>query len=152
MTTRRDARRLSTAKQEALRLAVVGAVMDEGMSQAAASRKFQVSKGSVTHWVGAVRRGGIEVLTIRRRGRSHRPILDERQTAEIKRIIKDRRPEELHLPFDRWTRKAVQRLLAQNFGVHRSVFAVGRYLGKWGFKPQANHGPNVQVWQHVGDL
>src|SRR5207245_1570018 len=42
----------------------------------------------------------------------------------------------LRLPFALWTREAVQQLLARRFGVHVSVWTVGRYLRAWGLTPQ----------------
>jgi transposase len=52
------------------------------------------------------------------------------------RLICHRCPDQLGLPFALWTREAVGQLLAQRFGLHVSVWTVGRYLKQWGFTPQ----------------
>jgi transposase len=52
------------------------------------------------------------------------------------KLISDRCPDQLKLPFALWTRDAVGELLAKRFGVHVSVWTVGRLLRKWGFTPQ----------------
>jgi hypothetical protein len=51
-------------------------------------------------------------------------------------MIEDRCPDQLHLPFALWTREAVGQLIAWRFGIHMSVWTVGRYLQHWGFTPQ----------------
>jgi transposase len=58
------------------------------------------------------------------------------QAGAICRIIEDRCPDQLHLPFALWRREAVGDLIAQRFGIGLSVWTVGRYLRKWGFTPQ----------------
>ncbi|MEW6544351.1 MAG: IS630 family transposase [Nitrospirota bacterium] len=58
------------------------------------------------------------------------------QAAITVRLITDRCPDQLKLPFVLWTREAVQDLIARRFGVRPSVWTVGRYLRRWGFTPQ----------------
>lgn len=52
------------------------------------------------------------------------------------RLISDRCPDQLKLPFALWTREAVVQLIAERFDVDVSVWTAGRYLKKWGFTPQ----------------
>ncbi len=54
----------------------------------------------------------------------------------IVRIITDKLPDQLKLPFALWTREAVQQLIAQRFQIDISIWTVGRYLKRWGFTPQ----------------
>jgi hypothetical protein len=58
------------------------------------------------------------------------------QAATVVRLITDRCPDQLKLPFVLWTREAVRDLVAQRFGIQLSVWTVGRYLQRWGFTPQ----------------
>ena len=58
------------------------------------------------------------------------------QAATIVRLIEDRHPEQLHLPFALWTRDAAAQLIGERFGIDLSVWTVGRYLKRWGFTPQ----------------
>ena len=55
---------------------------------------------------------------------------------ETVKLITDRCPDQLKLPFALWTRDAVRQLLAERFDVHASVWTVGRWLRRWGFTPQ----------------
>src|SRR5207245_2170089 len=64
------------------------------------------------------------------------PRLAPPQAATTVRLILSRCPDQLRLPFALWTREAVQQLLARRFGVHVSVWTVGRYLRAWGLTPQ----------------
>ena len=52
------------------------------------------------------------------------------------RLITDRCPDQVKLPFVLWTREAVRDLIARRCGVRLSVWTVGRYLRRWGFTPQ----------------
>ncbi|MBK7097311.1 MAG: winged helix-turn-helix domain-containing protein [Sphingobacteriales bacterium] len=58
------------------------------------------------------------------------------QAAEVRRLIKDKMPDQLKLAFGLWTRAAVQQLIEQKYGVVLSVKQVGRYLKSWGYTPQ----------------
>src|SRR5712692_2915606 len=130
-----DARSLSAKAQEALRRLVVQAVR-EGLTQAEAARLFGVARGTVNGWMGLWEREGSPGLKAGRRGRPPCPRLAPPQAATTVRLILSRCPDQLRLPFALWTREAVQQLLARRFGVHVSVWTVGRYLRAWGLTPQ----------------
>jgi transposase len=134
--TTRDARRLSPAAQEELRRRVVHAVQKLGMSQVEAVKVFGVSRGSIHNWLRAVERGGQGALKARKRGPKPRSRLAGHQAATIVRMIEERCPDQLRLPFALWTREAVQQLIARRTGIQVSIWTVGRYLRNWGFTPQ----------------
>ena len=136
MSTKPDARRLSPEAQEDLRRRVVHAIVDQGMSQVEAARTFQVGRTSVHYWLKAHRQGGLSALRARKRGPKRSSRLKGHQAATVVRMIEDRHPEQLHLPFSLWTREAVGQLIRERFGIDLSVWTVGRYLKRWGFTPQ----------------
>jgi len=136
MATKPDARKLSPAAQEDLRRRVVAAVWDQGMSQVEAARTFQVSRGSIHNWLRTVEQRGTTALRARKRGPKPHSLLEGHQAGTIVRMIEDRCPDQLHLPFALWTREAVGQLIAHRYGIDLSVWTVGRYLAKWGFTPQ----------------
>jgi len=136
MATKPDARKLSPAAQEDLRRRVVAAVRDQGISRVEAARTFQVSRASIHNWLRAVEEGGLSALKARKRGPKPHSLLEGHQAATIVRMIDDRCPDQLHLPFALWTREAVGQLIARRYGIRVSVWTVGRYLAKWGFTPQ----------------
>lgn len=131
----RDARSLTSAAQEDLRRRVFRAV-EGGMSQTTAAGVFGVARGTVNQWVQRVRTHGAEDLKAKRRGRPAQPRLTPRQMATVVRTIVGKCPDQLRFPFALWTREAVQQLLAQQWGLHVSVWTVGRYLKRWGLTPQ----------------
>ena len=130
-----DARFLSPHAQQDLRRRVVVAVRG-GMSQTEAARTFGVSRQSANNWMKKYRSGGLRCLRAGRRGRPSVQRLAPYQAATAVRLISDRCPDQLKLPFVLWTREAVGELLARRFGVQVSVWTVGRYLHSWGFTPQ----------------
>ncbi|MFZ1916741.1 MAG: IS630 family transposase [Terriglobales bacterium] len=58
------------------------------------------------------------------------------QEALIRKLICDRRPEQLKMDFALWTRAAVGELIARACGIKLKVRAVGNDLKRWGFTPQ----------------
>ena len=106
------------------------------MYQAEAARTFGVSRQSVNNWIKMVRSGGLRCLRSGRRGRPPVQRLAPHQAATVVRLISDRCPDQLKLPFVLWTREALAELLARRLGVKVSVWTAGRYLRRWGFTPQ----------------
>lgn len=58
------------------------------------------------------------------------------QEQSIRRLIGDRTPDQLRMPYALWTRSAVSDLVEQQFGIKLPVRTVGHYLKRWGFTPQ----------------
>ncbi len=130
-----DARSLSSRAQEALRKRAVKAVWD-GMTQHEAADKFGVARGTVARWMKQYRDQGARGLDRRPQGRPPAPRLKGHQAATIVRLITERCPDQLKLPFALWTREAVARLIERRFGIRLSVWTVGRYWRRWGLVPQ----------------
>ena len=131
----RDTRTLTPQAQEELRRRVVAAVLG-GMGKSQAARTFHVSRASIDAWLKQYRKGGEAALAGKRRGRPRQPRLTKTQTAKAIRLITDRCPDQLKLPFALWTREAVCQLLQREFGLTVSVWTAGRYLKAWGMSPQ----------------
>lgn len=131
-----DARSFTPAAQEVLRRKAVAAVED-GMAQVQVGTLFGVTRHAVGKWVKAYHEGGEAALAAKPQGRPKGGIrLQDSQAAVITKLIKDRDPDQLKLPFVLWTREAVRTLIGRKFGVRVSLTTVGRYLAQWGFTPQ----------------
>lgn len=126
---------MSAEAQEALRIRVIEAIRG-GMKPAVAARTFGVSRTAVFYWRRTVALGNVRSLRARKRGRPPEPRLPAHQAATIVKMISDRTPDQLKLPFALWTREAVRDLIAQRSGLRISVRTAGRYLKRWGFTPQ----------------
>ena len=130
-----DARSLSASAQEALRCKAVQAV-GSGKTQVEVAATFGVTRQAVSNWLRVQRAGGSQALRARPRGRPPGGCLGVRQATAVARMIRDRRPDQLKLPFYLWTREAVAQLITRRFGIVLSIWTVGRYLAAWGFTPQ----------------
>jgi len=131
----RDTRQLSPAAQEELRFRAVAAYRG-GMKKAVVARTFGVSRTSLDNWLSRVALGNIHSLKSRKRGRRPGSRLLPHQAATVVRLIADRCPDQLKLPFALWTRAAVRQLIFERYGLDLSEKTVGRYLKHWGFTPQ----------------
>jgi transposase len=135
MTTH-DGRELSPQTQQELRRRVVHAILEQGMAQTEAGRLFGVGRTSIYYWLKAHQKGGDAALKAHKRGPKRQSRLAGHQAATLVRLISERCPDQLRLPFALWTRDAVRQLIEKRFGVSVSVWTVGRYLKRWGFTPQ----------------
>lgn len=131
----KDARYMSASAQEALRYRVVNAIAN-GISKSEAARVFNVSRTAIHNWTKATAEQGIKALKAKKRGPCARSRLLPHQAATAVRLMEQKCPDQLGLPFYLWTREAVQQFLAERFELSVSVWTVGRYLKKWGFTPQ----------------
>jgi transposase len=131
-----DARKLSPAALQELRYRAVRAVVEQGLAVTDACRTFGVGRTALHSWLSAYRDGGQAALKLKRRGRRPQPRLKGHQAATIVRLITDRCPDQLKLPFALRTREAVARLIERRVGLKPSVWTAGRLLTRWGFTPQ----------------
>ncbi len=63
-------------------------------------------------------------------------LLDAAQEATVRKLIADKTPDQLKMPYALWTRTAVAQLIEQRFGIRLPVRTMGLYLARWGFTPQ----------------
>ena len=86
----------------------------------------------------AYQRGGQKAVRQKRRGRrrGHCRTLSEDQEKQLQKMVRDKCPDQLKLPFALWTRIAVQQLIEQLWSIHMPIRTVGEYLKRWGFTPQ----------------
>jgi transposase len=97
-----------------------------------------VHMGTVNRWCKIYEREGSKGVRIKKRGRkagSHRTLSSE-QEKEIQKLIQEKAPDQLKLPFALWTRIAVQQLIKRLYSTDMPIRTVGEYLKRWGFTPQ----------------
>jgi len=83
-------------------------------------------------------RGGLKAIVVRKTGR---PVgkgrrLTSEQERDAQKVIADRTPDQLKLPYALWNRQAVRQMIEKRYERKLSVRAVGLYLERWGFTPQ----------------
>lgn len=135
--TKEDARKISIAELKERRNQVIRAYK-RGVNQLQISRDVGMSYQGVRGIVWRYKENGSASITPKVRGRKEgtQRYLDEAQENDIKRLICEKRPEQLKMDFALWNRVAVGQLVEQQFGIKLGVRAVGNYLGRWGFTPQ----------------
>jgi len=99
---------------------------------------FDVSVDTIrlrlTKWDKFGEKGLIPKLKGRKEG-DGKFLTDERE-AEIIKIITDKTPDQIKMPFALWSRQAVQELILEKYNIELVITAVGKYLKKWGFTVQ----------------
>jgi len=134
---RRDARSLPAAAQEEKRHLAMR-LRQEGRTFAAIGASVGVHWATVHGWWARFAAGGLDALQARRRGRrsgTHRT-LTAVQERTIQRLIAEKTPDQLRLPFALWTRAAVGDLIRRRYARRMPVRTIGHYLRRWGFTPQ----------------
>jgi transposase len=104
MSAKNDARKLDQSTQAHLRKMVVQVVRN-GMTQVAAARTYRVSLRAISRWMKTAREGGLRSLKSGKRGRrpgSGHPT--HWQAVRIRKLLIERMPDQLSMPFYLWTR------------------------------------------------
>lgn len=132
-----DGRKLSKQQQvEARRRAML--LVNKGWNERSIAEAVGVHPRTVQQWKQHQREHGTQALLCDERGRKHgeKRLMSGAQEKEVRKLICDKLPEQLKLPFALWTRKAVAQLLAERYGLKVPVRTMGLYLKRWGFTPQ----------------
>lgn len=122
--------------QEAIRIKVVEYLKKRFGTQKQAGEIFGITERSVNRIWARYKAEGRYCLNNKKRGVKDGKKINGVQGAEIRRLIKDRLPDQLKLPFGLWTREAVQQLIFRKYGIELSRWQIGRYLRLWGYTPQ----------------
>jgi transposase len=128
-----DGRKLSKEQQvEARRRAML--LVKKGWREHDIAEAVGVHPRTVQQWKQHQREHGTAALLCDERGRKHgdKRLMSAKQEKEVRRLITDKLPEQLKLPFALWTRKAVAQLLDKRFGLKLPVRTMGLYLKRWG--------------------
>jgi len=129
-------KRRSAEVQAGVRHQVMQYLKKKMGSQQQASEIFGLSVNGVHKIWKRYKEGGIRNIAQKKRGITSGKKIKGAQSAEVRRLIKDKLPDQLKLPYGLWTREAVQQLIFEKFGIELSRWQVGRYLKSWGYTPQ----------------
>ena len=134
---REDARRLSPAEQHERRRQVIRAYK-RGVNKRQIAREIDLSYSATCKIIDRYERGGLAALAPQTRGRrvGEKRVLTTEQEQILRKLICDKRPEQLKMDFALWSRAAVMQLIERECGVTLPVRSVGKYLARWGFTPQ----------------
>lgn len=132
-----DARRLTPAEQHERRRQVIRA-WKRGVNKRRIARDVGLSYPGTRNIIARYEAGGMKALAPHKRGRrvGDKRALSPEQEEHIRKLICDKRPEQLKMEFALWSRGAVGELIERECGLSLHVTAVGGYLKRWGFTPQ----------------
>lgn len=132
-----DGRKLSAPELKERRKQVVRAYK-RGLNKKQISRDLGLSYPAVRNIIARHGHRGAESLTPGKKGRKlgEKRTLSEDQEADIRRLICEKRPEQMKMEFALWNRAAVMQLIERECRIKLSIRAVGNYLKRWGFTPQ----------------
>ena len=129
-------RRGSKDSQETKRQLVVNYLKRHHGTHQQAADLYQLSKSAVDKIWLRYKRGGLRGLASKKRGVKGGKKITGKQADEVRRLIRDKLPDQLKLPFGLWTREGVGQLISDRYGIELSRWQVGRYLKSWGYTPQ----------------
>jgi transposase len=132
-----DARKLKPDVQQQLRHQAIR-LRKSGRTYPEIAEIVGVHLTTVCRWYKAYEKQGAQAIRMKKRGRKYgtQRTLDADQEKQIKRLIADKAPDQLKLPFALWTRVAVQQLIKRQWAIQMPIRTVGEYLKRWGFTPQ----------------
>jgi transposase len=129
-------KRGSKSSQERIRILVVEYIKSKRGTQQQAADLYGLTLNGVQKIWRRYKLGGKRSLQSKKRGVKGGKKIDGKQAAEVRKLIKDKMPEQLKLSFGLWTREGVQQLILDKYGIELSRWQVGRYLKSWGYTPQ----------------
>lgn len=150
----RDGRKLNREALHERHRQIVRA-FKRGRTKRAISRELGVSYSAVCRTIWRYEGKGASALAPKRRGRrtGNGRFLSDEHSAHIRRLICEKRPEQMKMEFALWSRAAVLALIERECGIALSIRAVGNYLKRWGFTPQKpikrayeQSAPAVKAW------
>jgi len=122
--------------QETIRIKVAEYLKKDIGTQKEASVIFGITERSVNRIWAKYKGTGKRSLKNKKRGVRGGKKLTGIQAVEVKKLIKDKLPDQLKMSFGLWTRDAVKQLLIDRYDVELSRWQIGRYLKSWGYTPQ----------------
>lgn len=134
--TKKDGRNRTASAQAIIREQLVDYLKKRRGTQKQAAEIFGLSRSGVEKIWRSYKEVGKRVVVNRKRGVQGGKKINGVQAAEVRRLIKDKLPDQLKLRYGLWTREAVQQLIFERFGIELSRWQVGRYLKSWGYTPQ----------------
>jgi transposase len=132
-----DARKHNQQTQYELRKQIIRS-RKKGMSNKAAADLVGISEAHASTIWQKYLKGGIEAIKPGVRGRRHgeQRTLTAEQEASLRKLLVDKTPDQLKLPFALWTRDAVRLTIKKLHGIELPLRTITDYLKRWGFTPQ----------------
>ena len=131
---KQDARRLGKEVQQELRNQVIR-LRKDGRKNMDVAKIVGVSVNHASKVWLTYKAGGTAAIRVKVRGRreGEKRTLSREQERWVQKILVDKMPDQMKLPFALWTREAVRQLIKRQYEVVMPIRTVGEYLKRWGF-------------------
>jgi len=132
-----DSRKLSIAELNERRR-LVAACLKSGKTQKATAELCGMSEVTVRKIKKLYAEGGLKAVPVKHPGRPKDigRVLTKEQERDAQKVIADRTPDQIKLPYALWTRQAVREMIQRRYDRKLAVRSVGNYLKRWGYTPQ----------------
>jgi len=132
-----DIRTLSPQAQYELRKLVIR-LRKKGMPNQEVAETVGIAETSASTIWQTYQRHGIEAIQPKVRGRRFgaKRILTAEQETAVQKLLIDKTPDQLKLPFALWTRDAIRLVIQQEYRIELPIRTITDYLKRWGFTPQ----------------
>ena len=130
-----DGRRLDHKALEYIRIVAVKRVVEDGEAPSDVMKSLGLCRTSIYPWLRKFEDKGWDAL-VEKIAQGPEPKLSEKQRQQIKRWILGKDPRQFGFDFGLWSRRIVQRLVAEKLGVDLGLTAVGRLLASLDITPQ----------------
>ncbi len=132
-----DGRNLSLATLAHVRQQAIK-IHKQGKTNIEIAEILSVHRNTVGEWIKTYKTHGMKGLKLQPPGRktgSGRRLSAE-QEKQIQKMIRDKMPDQLKLPFALWNRRAIQALIQDQFDIDMPVCTINHYLKRWEFSAQ----------------
>ena len=130
-----DGRTLDHKTLEHIRKLAVKRVVEDGESPSDVMKSLGLGRTSIYPWLRRYEDEGMSAL-VEKISQGPEPKLSEKQRQRVKRWIIGKDPRQYGLDYGLWTRRIVQKMIADKLGVELGLTAVGRLLASLEITPQ----------------
>jgi len=132
-----DFRKLTSKERYQFRKRAMS-LIKSGKTQKEIAEIFGVRQNTISSWKKLYNIYGLKGLKDKPKGPKSEDLklLSSSIEKKIQKMIIDKMPDQLKLPYGLWTRKAVKELVEREFGIVLAINTMGDYLRSWGFSPQ----------------
>jgi transposase len=130
-----DGRTLDHKTLEHIRKLAVKRVVEDGEAPSDVMKSLGLGRTSIYPWLRCYEDKGMEALA-EKIAQGPEPKLSGQQRQRVKRWILGKDPRQYGFDYGLWTRRIVQRMIQEQFGVDLGLTAVGRLLASLEITPQ----------------
>src|ERR1039457_4015908 len=130
-----DGRTLDHKALEHLRILAVKRVIEGGEAPSEVMRSLGLCRTTIYPWLRKFEDHGWDAL-VEQIAQGPEPKLREKQRQKVKRWILGKDPRQYGFDFGLWSRRIVQTLIEEKFGIKVGLTAVGRMLASLDITPQ----------------